>query len=150
MKNIDLVIEVSLYLRGDNLDPNIVSKKLGITPTTSHVKGGKRITSTNREYVAKIGLWAISVDSESRELSDHVSLLVSKIKVDGTLMRSIEGVQEAYIDVFIAKDADEDGGGTFEFEMSQENISALGRLNLPIRYEVALVNKRVQRHEKDS
>lgn len=147
MKNIDLVIEVSLYLRGDNLDPNIVSKELGITPTSSHVKGEKRITSTKREYVAKIGVWALTVDSESRALSDHISLLASKIKVDGTLMRSIEGVQEAYIDIFIATDADEGGGGTFEFEMSQENISTLGRLNLPVRYEVTSVKKRVQWHK---
>jgi hypothetical protein len=54
-------------------------------------------------------------------------------------LTDIAGVQEAYVDVFVAADADDDGGGTCEFQLSQENVRALNRLGIPVQFTVAVV-----------
>jgi hypothetical protein len=138
----NIIISVSLYLRGANLDPKLVSEKLGINPSSAQYKGEKKITSTNREYVAKIGVWELDADTKSPALSDHLDQLTSMINTQGIAIRSIAGVDEAYIDIFIAADANEDGGGTLEFELNKENIAALERLGLPIHYTVTHVDKK--------
>ena len=140
MKTASYMIDVSIFLRGDELDPKSISNKLGVTPSSSQYANEKRISSSNQEYVTKIGVWELAAESRSFILSDHINELTAKLK-SANYLRHIEGVQEAYVDVFIASDADEDGEGTFEFELSEENIAALAQIGLPIRFTAALVKK---------
>lgn len=143
MKTRNYKIVVGLYLRGDDLDPAFVSKKLGVSPSRSQYKGERKVTSTNREYATKIGMWALIAESDTSDTSvlcDHINQLISKVGIPPTTFLNIEGVQEAYVDVFIAADADEDGEGTYEFQLSNQNMAALHQLDLPVRFTVALVS----------
>jgi hypothetical protein len=133
------LISVGLYLRGDNLDPKIVTKKLGVVPSDAQYRDEKKITSTQREYRTKIGLWALIAESESVKLSDLIKQVTAKVKLDAKALHNIEAVQEAYLDVFIARDSDEDGEGTTEFELSNDNISDIARLGLPVNFTVTFV-----------
>jgi hypothetical protein len=108
MKTEGYMIDVSIFLRGDELDPESISNKLGIIPSSSQYANEKRITSRNQEYVTKIGVWELAAESRSFILSDHINELTAKLK-KANFHRHIEGVQEAYVDVFIATDADEGG-----------------------------------------
>lgn len=140
MKSDDCKIIVGLYLRGDDLDPMIVSKRLGIIPSRSQYRGEEKATSTKKKYIAKIGLWALIEESDTSDpsrLSVHINHLTSKVNIGESTIYGIDGVQEAYIDVFIAKNSDEDGEGTCEFELSKENITALQTSGLPIRFTVS-------------
>jgi hypothetical protein len=130
------LISVALYLRGDNLDPEIVSKKLGIEPSDSQYKGEKKVTSTGHEYVTKNGLWALIAESDSINLNDLIGQVTTKVKSDDVMLHSIEGVQEAYLDVFIAGDTDVDGDGTAKFELNKDNIAEIERLGLPVSFTV--------------
>jgi hypothetical protein len=144
MKANDYKIIVGLYLRGDDLDPTLITKKLGINPSRSQYKGEKKTTSTEQEYVAKIGMWAVIEESDTSDtsiLSAHINSLASKVKMGGTIANGLDGVQEAYIDVFIAKDSDEDGEGTCEFELSKEDFTALKHSGLPVRFTVSIVKR---------
>lgn len=138
MKADDYKIIVALYLRGENLNPDAVTIALGISPSRSQRKGEKKITSTNREYVTKIGLWGLISDSDSCLIADHISLLASVIPWDSDTFRMLDGVQEAYIDIFVAATADEDGEGACEFELSKENLVVLERIGLPVRLTVTV------------
>ena len=53
---------VGLYIRGADLDPDLVTKRLGIVPSRSQQKGETRATPTNRDYVTKVGLWGLISD----------------------------------------------------------------------------------------
>lgn len=89
---------------------------------------------------------------ENRPLSDHNQVgiaggiarphresLASKLLADGLVIADLPHVEEAYIDVFIAKDADDDGGGTCEFDLGGASIALLEKLGLPVRFTVAIV-----------
>jgi hypothetical protein len=67
--------------------------------------------------------------------------LISKIGGGQSTLLSIDGVEEAYFDVFVAINADEDGGGTCEFQLSKENLCALERIGVPAHFTVAVVKK---------
>jgi hypothetical protein len=141
MTDKDYKIIVALYLRGDNLDPELISNTIGIIPTKSQYKGKKKVTSTNHECYAKIGVWALIADSVSYNVADHINWLVSQIGKCGNTLRSISGVDEAYVDIFIAARADEDGEGTCNFEFDAEVLAALAKLELPVRFSASVVNE---------
>ncbi|WP_175445006.1 DUF4279 domain-containing protein [Janthinobacterium sp. MP5059B] len=132
-------IDVSVYLRGDSLDPVTVSSLLGIEPSKSRRKGECWTTSSNREVTAKIGIWAIVADANSSGLQAVVDEVTTRFRDNRINLSEINGVEEAYVDVFVAIDAEADGGGTCNFQLSKENVSALNSLGLPVRFTVSVI-----------
>jgi hypothetical protein len=139
MNNMDMKIDVSVYLRGDSLDPVTVSALLGIEPSKSQRKGERRTTSSNREVTAKIGVWAIVADASSSGLQAVLDEITTRFRDNRLNLSKITGVEEAYVDVFVAIDAEADGGGTCNFQLSKENVSALDALGLPVRFTVSVI-----------
>jgi hypothetical protein len=133
--------EVAIYLKGEELDPDYISGVIGVAPSMAHFKGVKRITSTGREYATKIGLWTLAAEGELNDLSVLINGLVLKIENRKLALQDIIGVQEAYVDIFVAMDADEDGEGTCAFKLSRENVQALDSLGIPAHITVAIVKK---------
>ena len=132
-------VDVAIYLRGVNLDPVYASSVLVLEPSKSQFRGEKRRTATNKEFVTGIGLWALTVEGDSSNLSALVGELVLRVENRGIAFAQIAGVEEAYLDVFMAVDADDDGGGTCAFQLSEDSVSALHGLGLPVRFTVAVV-----------
>lgn len=141
MKTNNYLIDFGIFLRGENLDPELVSSMLSLTPSSSQKKGEKRISSSNNEYFTQIGVWEIAATSKSDLLSDHIEELTSKVGMYGTALLDIEGVEEAYADVFIGVEAEEEGEGTCGFELSGENLRALTQLGLPVRFTVSITKE---------
>jgi hypothetical protein len=139
MKQAACKTEVTIYLRGANLDPVFASTALGLKATKSQTSGEKRRTSTNKEFVTRVGLWALAIEADSNSLPALIDELVLKVKDRGTAFAQVVGVEDAYLDVFMAVDADSDGGGTCEFGLSQESFRALLGFGLPVRFTVAVV-----------
>jgi hypothetical protein len=133
------LFSVALYLYDKDLDPDLVSKKLGICPTETQRKGERKISSrTGIEYApAKCGMWELMADSDSPILSDHISELASRFGRDHLPFLSIEGVADGEIDVFMAGDTNENGNGKIQFELSEDCVAALKNLSLPIRFTVS-------------
>lgn len=141
MNTLKQICQVAVYLKGDDLDPGALTTIFGLEPTESHRKGSLRRTSNNRQLLEKTGLWVLSIKSESEKLSEMLEELASKFSKYGAELVPVSGVDEAYIDVFIAVSAEDDGGGTSEFDLSQECLSALARLGLPVRFTIAVVRE---------
>lgn len=135
------LIDLSIFLRGNTLNPEVVSGVLSLSPSSSQKKGEKRISSSGNEYVTQIGVWEFAATGDSSVLSEHIEELTSKVKKKGAELLAIEGVEEAYADIFIGIEADEEGEGTCEFELTEANLAALTQLGLPVRFTVSITKE---------
>ncbi|WP_084085257.1 DUF4279 domain-containing protein [Cupriavidus sp. USMAA2-4] len=125
------LVDVFLLLRGDAIDPDLVTEMLGVAATKSRVKGELWQTSTKHEVAAKIGFWSLDSDAHSSSLSDHISCLRSKLEAARYLPLQIPGVDYAEISIFVAI-SDRNGGGSYESELTSVDLEWLGRLGVKI------------------
>jgi hypothetical protein len=134
-------VMIAIYLKGDRLDPSSVSTLLGVAPSQAHYKGQKWLSSTSREVVAKTGLWVLRIekDSDTIDLKEMIGEIGDKFRGRTTALKSLPDVVEAYVDVFIASEADNEGGGTCAFELSERNLAALTSLELPVQFTLSVV-----------
>ena len=126
---------VALYLRGEQLDPDAVSRVLAIRPSRAQTKGQRLRTSTGHEFEAKVGLWSLVVELQSSSLEAHLAQLLSTLPPVLSLS-SIADVEEAYIDVFLALASDRDGEARCELDVSPSTLRRLSELGLPVRLSV--------------
>ena len=131
--------EVSLYLKGIGLNPDELTRRLGIAPTRARKKGETWMTSTGKQVVERTGQWVLTIRS-SDDLSASLGELVAMTGRDAPLSE-LPGVDEAYFDIFVAVDADDRGGGSVEFEMSVVTAVAIGKLALPVQFSAAVIPK---------
>lgn len=139
MKECDCSVYVDLYFLGDDLDPDAVTEKLGVIPTDSWRKGEEKVTSTSRKYVTKNGLWRLSSDSDSRLISDRVAQLASNVMIGGKPPSELDGIQEAFVDIFVlARTDDNEGRGTCEFCLNKGSLATLRELGFPVQFEICV------------
>ena len=134
------LIDVVLHVWGDRLDPANVTSRLGVEPSIYQQKGEKRTSSSRREITAQTGIWTLYT-SKSEDLSTHIQELVHKIGDRARQVSAIAGVEGAYVDIYIAVSADNDGGGEHKFRMTQQDIDALQKIGLPIEFTLDTVKE---------
>src|SRR3569833_4430395 len=134
------LIAATIYLKGDMLDPDLVTKTLGIEPERSWRKGEKQTAKRPgaKTYVAKTGLWTTGV--EKHPLVDEDFFHEVPVIIDELLQRffmrkesldQIAGVENTFLDILILGNIKEEMGGT-EFILSKEQIQKISRLGLAI------------------
>lgn len=126
---------VTLYFRGQNLRPDLITKRLGISPTETRRKGEKRLGGQGRSYINTIGIWALQTTTTSKKLSTHLGELTSKVKSLEKIDKTV-GVEEAYIDVFLCFKRTEDSD-SYEFSISKKNIKEINSLGIPVQFTVS-------------
>jgi len=141
MTNHDSKCEVALYLRGHDLDPSHVSSVLGIKPTLSQHRGERHITSTNKEFVTKLGVWAIVSQEESANLSRFIERIGHELGALDHSLNEIGGVEEAYLDFFVSMSANEDGGGECKFELDRCSTEVIRKLGVPVHFTIAFTRR---------
>ena len=127
-------IVVSVYLRGQHLDPEVLSAALGIQPTSLQVAG--RLRPGSERFIANIGLWGVSSESISSKIADHVDDVLSHFKGVYDPLTGLPGVEEAYLDVLVAFENPEAPDATVECFLSQEQIESIARLGLGVQLSV--------------
>lgn len=132
---------VAIYLKGDNLNPDEITQLLGVKPARSHRRGDRTLTQTGVEAVKKTGLWSLSVESRSKEVSEMLIDLFGEIGPNVGLLRNTPSIEEAYFDVFMAENANTYGGGTCEFGLGDECLLKLASVGIPARFTVALIGR---------
>jgi TPR repeat protein len=134
---------VSIYLRGDKLNPDAITARLKTKPSSTHRKGDKR-KFKNNEYIRKTGIWHLRTKSRSEILSDHIQELGRK--VGEKRLENIPDVEEAEVDVWMGyiRNKSYKGfkhskyGEYLSFELTKENIDALSRFGLPIHFTLSI------------
>jgi hypothetical protein len=143
------LIDVTVYLKGDSLDPDCVTRILGVEPERSWRKGERRTGKRPgaKTYVAKTGLWTTGV--EKHPLADEDIPLELPVLIDELLQRfnkrkesldQIAGVENAFLDILILGNVREDVGGA-EFILSKEQIQKISRLGLGIHTTTSFTEK---------
>jgi hypothetical protein len=144
----EFLITAAIYLKGDGLDPEVISALLKASPSISQRLGDKHVTSTGRVFVRKTGLWALKSSSESKLLTDHVNqvlemaeTILSWVDSNRLPITDLPGVEEAYFDIFMCGTASKTDEADCYFEISDVQASILARLRLPIHFTVGYVRE---------
>jgi hypothetical protein len=99
---------VSLYLKGSKLEPDVITSLLGIEPTKSRHSGPlENEASVDAKYAT--GLWVRSIDFQSVSAVPFLQELLETLIHSGVDLSTLPGVEEAFIDLFIARECVEDG-----------------------------------------
>jgi len=120
------LIIVAIYLRGERLQPEHISQMLSLQPSKSQKTG--RLCYESKNVIAKIGIWALIAQTDSAIVSDHIDELLKKIGNLPTPLDEFEGVEEAYLDIFIG--AEGDSAKTVEFVIPKSQLKEVVRLGL--------------------
>lgn len=123
---------VGIYLRGNALSPEHVSRVLGIQPSSAQTKGGRKAGSTR--YIAKIGMWAIKVKSDLRSLTELIDEVFTQIGNPRIKLDCIEGVEDAHLDILFA--FGEDVTDAVEFTLTKAQTQRVSQLGLSISVTV--------------
>ena len=126
---------VTLYFRGADLKPELITKRLKVSPTDTRRKGEQRFERHGRIYINPTGIWALETTTTSKLLSDHIDELTSKLKKSKKI-NDIAGAEEIFIDVFLCFERTKDSE-SYEFTLTERNIKELDRLGLPVRFIVS-------------
>lgn len=126
---------IAIYLRGERLRPDNISHLLGLQSSRSQERGG--FCSGSKTAVAKIGVWTLIAQAESRSIVDHVDELLKKVGSPTTPLDQIDGVDEAYLDIFITPDYEHREREPVEGMLTREHLTALDRLGLCLQFTVS-------------
>jgi hypothetical protein len=134
------LVDATIYLKSDLLDPNFVTKTLGIEPERSWRKGEKRTAKRPgaKTYVAKTRLWTTGMWKHplvDDDIPHEVPVIIDELlqRFDGRKepLDQIAGVENAFLDILILGNVKEEMGGT-EFILSKGQIQKISRLGLAI------------------
>lgn len=121
---------VGLRIFGDALDPEEITRLLGVAPTSCAHKGDTRRTSPGREVVARSGSWRLDADL-SGNLNTQIGALLTKLPSDPTIWRELTAHYEC--DVFCGLFMREGNEG---MELSPEVMSMLGVRRLRLGLDI--------------
>jgi len=130
-KKDELKIIAAIYLKGDQLQPDYISKTLGIQPTRSQLNG--EVSNGKSRVVYKVGLWALIAQTNSPLVSVHLNELIKKIGKLKTPLNRMPGIEEAWIDIFIPVDEEEINNFKIEFELDNEFLKKILAMGLALR-----------------
>ncbi len=128
MKHTDPLCDVSLYLRGDSLDPQVISAALGVPATLGQKLGDSLSSKSNAR--ARNGAWVLKAQSNSIHLRDHLDEMFGLLKQFNRSLRTLEGVEYAFLDVFMA--TEDESGQTMAICLNEERVLELARLGLAL------------------
>lgn len=128
-------ISVGLFVRGENLDPDHVTARLGVSPTIKQIKGETRIAPDGRHVHAKEGLWAKVLDAADVAEIDR---LLGAVSSGSLTLGGIANVTDAYFDVFVASESDA-GRADLAFNIGATTLAAIGGTGLPLRMTLAFM-----------
>lgn len=105
----------------------------------SQSKGERRTTPTGAQYNTRIGLWALHVDEDTTDLAAVIDKVTAQFEGKPVAFGQVAGVEEAFVDVYVAVGTEEDGGGKCEFELTEGTVRALHRLGVPVKFTIEVV-----------
>ena len=87
---------VSFTVKGDNLDPDEITRLLGASPTEAYHRGDA-IPRRNHTFTANSGSWSISTERSTRDIEEQLTELFAKLNSDPEVWRSLTNCYDAYL-----------------------------------------------------
>lgn len=137
-----MLISVRLYIQGDDLRPDDITRLLGVQPTRSHARGDARTLPDGRVATEKIGVWVwkTSVDAEDARLSDCLQALQGAFGRSAETLTILPNAEAIWIDVHVVEELalGDDHDGNVAFTLTSQDIGALNTLGLPVEFTVSV------------
>lgn len=135
------LVDVVLYLRGHSLDPAQVTAMLGVDGSKTRKRGDRWYTKTHKEVVAKIGLWKLEAQADSRSVSEKIGWLRQKLSSAKCSPVDIPGVQDVEVSVFVALGSNVEGAADYETMFTVEDLAWLSSIGATVSFLVTYVGK---------
>jgi hypothetical protein len=116
---------IAIYLYGDDIDLDVASELMGLTPARTGRRGDARSTSSGVHSVRKIGFWEYRELTDEREIDASLNKIFMSIKAAGAVV-GCAGVTRADVDIFKPLDPD-DGTMGFSFDLSPNLLHRIAR-----------------------
>ncbi len=121
---------VSLRITGDALDPEEITRLLGIEPTRCTCKGDVRRIASGREVIAQVGSWVLSADTPDG-LDAGIVALLGRLPNDPAVWRDLN---ESYrCDMFCGLFMQDSNEGA---ELQPQVLSMLGDRGLRLGLDI--------------
>lgn len=135
---VNSLLQVSLYVKGRNLNADDVSRVLGVDPSKVSRRGEPKIRG--REWpVYATTTWKLSRRTQSPDVSGAIIELLAMLKPKVHPVE-IEGADDVFVDIFMASTVEAgDLGASIEWQLTTEALHALSRFGLPVRFSVCNV-----------
>jgi hypothetical protein len=126
----------TLRIYGDELDPELISNRLRISPSKSQRKGQVLASRLGRIRTANIGGWFLSSESnvDSKDLRDHLDWLVAQLRdvvPELTQLQIQPGIRMRVTVIWWSK------GSDGWFTLTPQHMRALAEMNLECQFELA-------------
>lgn len=129
------LIDVGIILRGEKLQPEHVSELLRLKPSRSQNKGGLRHGS--KSVIAKTGVWTLMAESNSKHILDRIDELLEMLSEIQIPLDKIDGVTEAFLDIFITSTEDNNESRAVELNLGKMHMQILCLLGLGLKVTYA-------------
>lgn len=126
------VLDLWLIFRGDDLNPELISRTLGLVPTKTAVRGSPKPHFPRA--IAKTGLWKLQLKSKIHSLPKMIEEITRKIQERCSDLRQIDGVEEMFIDIFSSKTDDDGNHISVTTVISNDQLLRLSKLGLAIHF----------------
>jgi len=131
--------EVTIYLKGDQLQPDDLTRILGVQPSKAHAKGKRWLTPSGAEVIEKRGLWKAGMRGEVEGLAEMIVEMAQWVDAAGGSLLALPGVEFGHLDVLVITAPREDGGGGCGLQLDLAAVAALKRVGLPVEITFAVV-----------
>lgn len=129
-------ISTNLRLTGDGLIPEEITSLVGVAPVISRRKGDSRISSSEKEIVAKFGLWTWKISDLEAPLgiNQQIELLGVTFKNPTASLANLPNVENAWIDICVVSEAEAEQSAAVEILLDANSVATLHRLGLPVEF----------------
>jgi hypothetical protein len=141
----DLLISITLRLLGPRLDPEQITKMLGVSPDRNHKLGDAHKLPDGKVIHRKTGLWAMKHKSRSRDLENEIGIVNARLapallnlKQRNLSFRDLPGVEVAFLDVHILDTQHNGEEVENTFELSPGIARLLADMNLTLEFTINL------------
>jgi hypothetical protein len=130
-----------LRIYGDDLDPEALTKRLGIEPSAAQRKGQVFTNSPGLSRTAKVGAWFLSSEGkvESRDLRRHLDWLIAQIRGVSSELRALQDEPAVWMNIGCVWWSKHRDGGPV---IGPEHMRTLADLNLECGFEISFYGER--------
>lgn len=128
-----MLIDVSLYIIGDCINIDEVTRVMGVMPVRAGEKGERRNPSSR--HLNRNGFWVYTSSGESNTLCDQIDELMNVLRSVSLPLNTLAGVECANVDIYIGFRENE-RFETVEIDISPECISLMSKLGLSFSIKV--------------
>lgn len=126
-------VTIAIY----NIDPELITNKLGIVPTRSQKIGKPRIMPSSVERMGKVNSWLLSSEDSyisSKDIRTHLDWVLDKLEPARTQLHEIQQLPEVKMVLRCPWWSKHGGGGP---TLWPEQMERMARLNLECSFEFA-------------